>query len=83
LGSEFNLPLCFGHQCIGLNAALFQHGAHDALALRRQRDQQMQRVNRLMSVLAGEFLRLLDGFLSFLGQFVKPEWHGFFFSYFS
>jgi hypothetical protein len=32
-----------------------------------------------MSVLAGDFLRLLNGFLSLLGQFVKPEWHNLFF----
>ena len=32
-------------------------------------------MNRLMSVLSGEFLRLLDGFLCFLGEFVKSEWH--------
>ena len=82
-GESGDLPLCFGHHRIGLYAALFEHGAHDPFALRRERDQKMQRVNRLISVLAGESLRLLNGFLSFLGQLIKPEWHGYFFSYFS
>jgi hypothetical protein len=41
----------------------------------------MQWVHCLMSVLTGDLLRLLNGFLSLLGQFVKSEWHFFSFSY--
>ena len=74
-GDRGQLAFRFGDQRIGLDAALFQHGTHDAFALAAERDQQMQRVHRLMSVLTGDFLRLLDGFLCLLGQFVKSECH--------
>ena len=36
---------------------------------------------RLLSVLASESLGLLNGLLSFLGEFVKPEWHLFYLSF--
>jgi hypothetical protein len=35
----------------------------------------MQRMNRLMSLVAGELLRLLYGLLRFLRQFVESECH--------
>ena len=35
----------------------------------------MERVNRLMAIFRCELLGLLDGFLGFLGKFVKSERH--------
>ena len=69
------LAFRFADQRIGLDAALFQHGTHDALALAGKRDQEMQRMQGLVSVLLGDLLRLLDGFLGFLSQFVESECH--------
>ena len=65
-GHGVQLPLRLVIERIGLDAAFFENRAHDALALAGERDQQMQRMNRLMPVLAGDFLRLLNGFLRFL-----------------
>ncbi len=79
LASDFGdgrqLLFRLGEERVRLNSALLEHRPHDAFALAPERDQQMQRMHRLMPVLAGEFLRLLDGLLCFLGEFVKSEWH--------
>ncbi len=69
------LAFRFGDERIGLDTALFQHGTHNAFTLRRERDEEMQRVQRLVTVLLGDFLRLLDGFLCLLRQFVESECH--------
>ena len=60
----------------GLHVAFFEHRTHNAVVLTRQRDQQMQRRQRLMLILLGDGLGLLNGFLSLLGQFVKAK-HGY------
>ncbi len=81
LGDRRQLAFRFADQRVRLDAALLEDRPHDALALTRQRDKEMQWMHCLMSVLTGDFLRLLNGFLSLLGQFVKSEWHFFSFSY--
>ena len=56
----------FGDDGIGLNAALFEDGADNALLLLGERDQQMQRVHHLAAVLFGQHLALLQGVLGLL-----------------
>jgi hypothetical protein len=69
------LTLRFVQQGIRLNAAFFEYRANDPLALRSERDEEVQRAYGLIAVLASESLGLLDGLLRLLGEFVKPEWH--------
>ena len=65
-GDGGELAFRFANQRIGLDAALFQHGTHNTLPFPRQRNQKMERMHRLISVLRGDFLRLLNGFLCLL-----------------
>jgi hypothetical protein len=72
-GEIGDLARGFGDNGVGVDIALFQHGADDALLFLGQGDEEVEREHDLASVLFGDGLGLLECFLGFLSQFVETE----------
>ena len=73
LGQGGQQAIGLGDDGVRLHAALFQHGADNALLLFREGDQQMQRIHHLAAILFGQHLALLQGVLGLLGQLVETK----------
>ena len=66
-------PVGFGDDRVGMDAALLQHPADDALLLFGQGDQQVEWKHHLIFIFFGNGLALLHGFLRFLGQLIQTK----------
>ena len=76
LGRVGEQALGLGDDGVGLDAALFEHGADDAFLFLGQGDQQVEREHDLAVVLFGDGLGLLESFLGFLSEFVQSKHYG-------
>ena len=76
LGEFLDLFVDFGQDGLRADADLFEHRRNDAFIVFEQRGEQVKRAQFGITVLRGELVRTLDGFLRFNGEFVPTDWHG-------
>ena len=73
LGNVLQLLLAFGDDRVRLHATFFEHRPHNPFALLGQGGQQVQGIEHLAIGLGGDFLRLLQRLLSFLGELIESD----------
>ena len=63
----------FSLDAAGIGAELFDDFGNDALRLLQKREKEMLHIKGLVSVLTGQRLRLLDGFLNLQSEFIESH----------
>ncbi len=76
LGQLFEFAIDLAEHGLRTDADLFEHGRDDALLVFEQGGEKVERLQFGIAVLGGEFVRALDGFLRFDGEFVPTDGHG-------